>query len=215
MSWHIRVTDVLALVSYHLKPEGADSCITNIPLAVYDALQFREYFPPEQVDSGIMALVSNLQENLNIVHRTHPDSIDSKFFQPNQCYDTSANVFHIVQHLSYIKAIRLAQPVQIVLGYFCYEIPFGTQIGEYVIENTSVRVHDWHVWNYVESILVDMSMFKNGVLLGPGARGPLSWGVSQDHIFINPPSGMRYHGSAFTDYGKFNEAFSKLIGFRT
>ena len=112
-----------------------------------------------------------------------------------------------------IKVIKISQPVQIVLGYLMRKIPFGTQIGNTVIENNSIWLQDWHIWNYVEKILVDMTAFKNGNLLPPDGS-ITSWGTSEDHIFIFPPKGVEYWGVGFENVEQFNKVVAQVIGFK-
>lgn len=188
------------------KAERVD--ISNVPPDVY-GLQLNNYAPPKHVDAKVGASISNLQTNFNIFHSCSPPG-----FILNECYDNAEIVYRLVKHLSDIKAVRIKYPVQIAFGYFCNKIPFGTQVGDKVIEHHNVWLHSWHVWNYVEKLLVDTSMFTHGGLLRPGGN-VTSWGSSQEHVFVYPPNSMQYCGVAFSDFGKFKETFSQVIGFRT
>jgi len=181
--------------------------ISNVPPDVY-GLQLNNYVAPMHIDAKIRSSFSGLQTNLDIFHNCSPPC-----FRLNECYGNAEIVYQLVKYLSDIKAMKIKYPVQVVLGYFSSKIPFGTQIGDKIIENHNVWLHSWHVWNYVEKLLVDMSMFKHGGMLPPGGN-VTSWGSSKEHVVINPPSGIQYCGVAFADYSKFKEVFSRTIGFR-
>jgi hypothetical protein len=201
---------------YYIKSNETEEIhISTVPSTIYNISQLRKYIPPKKIKYDIISLLDNLKENIDVLQNySYPDATsfnDDKAFKLNNCYSNSGQIFHLVQHLSNIKAIRLKKPVQIVFGYICNKIPFGTQIGDAVIENHNIWLHDWHVWNYIEDVLVDMSMFNNGGLLNPNGN-VTSWGSSQDHVFIYPPNKMQYWGVAFTDYNRFNEIFADILG---
>lgn len=201
---------------YYLHSEqSGKTVISNVPSDIYKKLEPRKYFAPENVSSHIQSLMLNLKENINILHNNYPDSAtrfaDGKTFQLNQCHHNSTGMFFLIGHCASIKVIKINQPVQIVLGYIARKIPFGTQIGNTVIENNSIWLHDWHIWNYVEKILVDMSVFKNGNLLPPDGN-ITSWGTSEDHVFVFPPKGMEYWGVAFENIDQFNKVVKQVIG---
>ena len=203
---------------YYLHSEQfGKTIISNVPSAIYEKLEPSKYFAPENISSDIESLVLNLKENINILHNNHPDAAtrfaDGKVFQLNKCYHNSTGIFFLIDHLASIKAIKINQQVQIVLGYFARKIPFGTQIGNTVIENNSIWLHDWHIWNYIQKILVDMSVFKNGGLLPPDGN-ITSWGTSEDHVFVYPSKGMEYWGVAFENLDQFNEVVEQVIGFK-
>ena len=197
--------------------ESGKTVISNVPSDIYKKLEPRRYFGPENVNPQILSLVLNLQDNINILHNNHPDAAtefaDGKVFQLNQCHHNSTAIFFLIKHLASIKVIEINQPVQIVLGYFMRKIPFGTQIGNTVIENNSIWLQDWHIWNYVEKILVDMTAFKNGNLLPPDGN-ITSWGTSEDHVFVFPPKGVEYWGVGFENIEQFNKVVAQVIGFK-
>lgn len=202
---------------YYLYYSDTDkSIISNVPSAIYDKLKPIKYFAPRLLSNKLKSKILNLQENINILHNNHPDAAtkfaNGKIFQLSQCHHNSTGIFHFVHQLAGIKALRVSKPIQIVLGYIARKIPFRTQVGSFIIENNTICLHDWHVWNYIENILVDMSMFKNGGLLPPDGN-ITSWGVSQDHIFIYPPKNIEYWGIAYNNYANFTKDFSQFIGF--
>ncbi len=202
--------------SLHSEQSGK-TVISNVPSDIYEKLEPRRYSAPENLGPHILSLVLNLKDMINILHNNHPDAAtrfeDGKVFQLNQCHHNSTGTFSLIEHLASTKVIKINQPVEIVLGYFVRKIPFGTQIGNTVIEDNSIWLHDWHIWNYVEKILVDMSVFKNGNLLPPDGN-ITSWGTSEDHVFVFPPKGMEYWGVAFENLDQFNKVVKQVIGFK-
>jgi hypothetical protein len=81
-------------------------------------------------------------------------------------------------------------------------MPGGTVIGDIVVQNNLLYVHDWHVWNYIDNFLIDLSIFKYGNLirLDSDIR---SWGKASDHVFVHPPPGAEYFGNAYDDMKTF------------
>src|SRR6185369_8405007 len=151
---------------YYLKdldyPTGIH--VSNAPNGIFELSPLRNYSPPTEVTAKVKSLLLNLQDNIDIFQNYPLDPRDPDFsqkpFQLNECYHNSINLFHLVRHLNAINAIKLSKPVKIVLGHVSSKIPFGTKVGNAVIESDLVWLHDWHVWNYVENVLIDVSMFK-------------------------------------------------------
>ncbi|HCE68985.1 MAG: hypothetical protein A2X82_05220 [Geobacteraceae bacterium GWC2_55_20] len=203
--------------SYYLKQLDCPTQIhvSNAPNEIFELFPLRMYSPPKEVTAKVKSLLSNLQENIDIFQNYPLDPSDPDFsqkpFRLNECYHNSVNLFHMVRHLDTIKAIKLTKPVKIVLGHVSSKIPFGTKVGNAVIESDSVWLHDWHVWNYVENVLIDMSMFKHGGIIPPD-DSVTSWGKAQDHIFAYPPNNLKYYGVSFSTLSEFNNVFGKIFG---
>lgn len=195
---------------YLLSEQNEKTIISNVPRLLYDNVKLKKYKPPSKINRKIKRSVENLQTNIDILHNNHPDASDmfedGKVFQFNQCYHNSTGVFHLTKHLDSIQAVRPKCQVEIVLGYFTSKIPFGTNIADKVVESDSILLHDWHVWNYVNNILVDLSLFKNGNLTGIDNH-VTSWGEAKDHVFIYPPRGIGYWGIDYSNYTIFNKEF--------
>lgn len=60
------------------------------------------------------------------------------------------------------KIIKIKKSTDFVLGYIESKILFGSPFGEYVIELDNLFFHDWHAWNYVDNLLVDITILKRG-----------------------------------------------------
>jgi len=203
---------------YSLYSESkAKEQISNVPTAIYEDSRLVKYSPPKRIGKKIEKLISVLKENIDIFHNNYPDAAerfsDGKVFQLNQCHHNSTGVFFLLRHLASMSVIRDSGPIQIVLGYFTRRLPFGTQIGTIVVENDSVWLHDWHVWNYFQGVLIDMTAFSNGNLLPPDGD-ITSWGSSRDHVFIYPPKEMEYWGIPFESIENFNEFVGQVIWFK-
>ncbi|MDO9510111.1 MAG: hypothetical protein Q7J14_02380, partial [Candidatus Magasanikbacteria bacterium] len=74
--------------------------------------------------------------------------------------------------------------------------------------NQNIRIHDWHVWNYFNEILIDTAIIK-----GQDERTNFltEWGSVDDHIFIQPNTGDEYIGIAFDNYDKFEKYFKEIF----
>jgi hypothetical protein len=144
---------IMSNTPYFLHSEQRGSTIiSNVPSDIYEKLKPNQYFPPENIEPHVKLLLSNLTKNIDTFQ-----NIDKKWFQLNQCYFNSTSIFGLIEHLASIKMIRISSSFQIVLGYFARKMPFGSQLGNFVIENNSIWLHDWHIWNYVDRMLIDMN----------------------------------------------------------
>lgn len=191
----------------HAEQRGR-TIISNVPSDIYEKLEPSQYLPPENIESHIKSLLSNLMGQIDTFQ-----NIGKEWFQLNQCHLNSISIFDLIEHLASIKINKLAHSAQIILGYVARKIPFGTQVGNFVIENNSIWLHDWHIWNYVEKILIDVTLFKNGNLI-PIDGNITSWGAAEDHVFIFPPQGTEYWGAPFENKEKFNQIVGQIIGFQ-
>jgi hypothetical protein len=192
---------------YRLLSQKSDlPIISNVPPLIYEKEKLKKYITPLK-SNRIIKFIAHLQSNIDIVQNSdslEPSTLEKgESFQLNQCYNNSKRLFQLVKYLKKIKVIPKKHKVQIVLGHIVSEIPFGTNIGDIVVENDSLILHDWHIWNYINNVLIDLSLFQDGNLLSFNSKMP-SWGDTKDHVFITPPNGIAYFGKAYTDLGRFD-----------
>ncbi|MCX5827665.1 MAG: hypothetical protein NTV58_06655 [Deltaproteobacteria bacterium] len=195
-------------IEYYLLSENRDvSIISNVPPSIYENEDLKKYPEPSRETKLQTLLIKDLQDNIDIM-QSEFDATDryenGKIFQLNQCFFNSQGMFHLVNHLSNIGIIKPKPRIKIVLGFMVSRIPFGTNIGDIVIENTLLLLHDWHVWNYVNDILVDLTIFKHGNLVGLDCN-VTSWGSAKDHVFVHPPHGIEYCGAAYDAMDTFEK----------
>lgn len=207
LSDKLQVKGINSREYYHYTANKKD-IVSNVPFAVYDNLKLVKYNAPKQIDYKLDFLIQNIQNYVDFL-QNHPDASvefgNRKLFQLNHCHHNSTGIFNLIDK----DRFGLSKPSQIVFGYIAQELPFGIQVGNNVLTKDAIWVHNWHIWNYVENLLVDISMLKIGLI----PRGSsASWGVSRDHVFIAPPSGMEYWGVAYSNYKKFEKDFYQCMG---
>jgi hypothetical protein len=180
--------------------------ISNVPPLIYEKETTKKYSAPK-MSAKIIRFIEHLQKNIDIVQNGDPfepgTNEKEDAFTLNDCYKNSKRLFQLVKHLYKIKIIPKKYKVKIVLGYIVSRIPLGTNIGNIVVENDLLFLHDWHIWNYINNFLIDLSLFKDGNLIAPN-RSITSWGDAKSHVFITPPNGIEYFGKFYTDLGGFN-----------
>lgn len=203
----------ISSTKYYLKLKGSkENIISNVPEKICTDLKINK-FSLSKINRKTKLLIYNLQDNIDIFHRSHAGNLSSgDVFRLNECHHNSTAIFHLCTHLKNIEILKKNCPIQIVLGYVSRKIPFGTQFEDTIIESSLICIHDWHVWNYVNGSLVDVTLFANGNLL-PVDCELMYWGESRSHVFIYPPEGIEYYGMAFDDLKQFNESFERTIGF--
>jgi hypothetical protein len=195
---------------YYLLPDHSDThTISNVPPCIYEKEALNKYVAPLN-ESISHQFVVGLQNCIDMVQDEFNKSNRCEYFQLNQCFFNSRELFGFVNHLSKIGAIKPNPNIKIVLGYKASKIPCGTVIGDVVIQNNLLYLHDWHVWNYLDNFLIDLSIFKYGNLIRLDSDIH-SWGKANDHVFIHPPHGAEYFGNAYDDMKIFDTLISKYF----
>ena len=202
---------------YVLFADNSKSVISNVPKSIYSELKLRKYIPPKRINKNLKNLINYLLESIDLLHNAdpgeQPEFSDGKGFQLNQCHHNSSSLFRLVKHLKKKRYISPKTKIKIVLGYLSHQIPYRSQTGSLGIVNNSLWVHDWHVWNYVNNLLLDMTEFSHGNILPPGADDIVTWGKAEDHVVVSPPKGVEYQGASFSDLNELDEIVGKMIGF--
>ena len=202
---------------YLLSENNEKSVISNVPKEIFKKLKIKKHILPKHIDKNAERLVRYLLEYINLLQGTildgPTDFPDGKEFQLYRCHHNSSSVFKLILHLKELGNIPSEVSSKIVLGYISRKVPFGSQLGNLGIQNDSIWMQDWHIWNYVQGLLFDMTVFTHGNILPPDGE-IISWGTAEDHIFISPPKNMEYCGCAFDDLNSFNETVGQIIGFQ-
>ena len=180
--------------------------ITNVPTPIYEKEKTHRHVGPA-LSSTDKRLIDFLQSTIDTFQNSEvPDPTalgKGETFQINQCYINSTRLFQLLKHLGSIGVIPKKYKVKIALGYITSEIPFGTSLGDSIVGMHSLTLHDWHLWNYIDNILIDLSLFKRGNVM-PFDTQVTSWGAAKDHVFGSTPKGISYFGRTYTDMGAFN-----------
>lgn len=187
--------------------DNGNTIISNVPDPIYKTENLKQYIAPLGAGS-MLRFLDFLQEHIDILQYSDvsdPSALaPGETFQLNQCYNNSWRLFNYVRYLQSINIIPSKKYIiQIVLGYITSKIPFGINIGNIVVENESLTIHDWHAWNYIDNVLIDLSLLQNGHYLAFSSEIP-SWGRAKDHVFIIPPNGTTYYGTAYTNLSEFD-----------
>ena len=180
-----------------LSRENNINIISNVPSEIYEKENLMEYSTPIS-PNYVKPLMEFLQSYIDLLQYSEVSDQTvleiGETFNLNKCYDNSIRLFEFFNHLKNLGNIPKGINIQIVIGYVQSKIPFGTNIGNIVVKNDSLFLHDWHVWNLIDSkFLIDLSLFQKGVLLPFNSKLP-SWGLAKDHVSITPPNGLLYFG---------------------
>jgi hypothetical protein len=193
---------------YYIINRNDKSCvITNVPKTLYDKVELRKYEVPANIDRDANAVITLLKKNIKQYYRNTNEFdgfADGKPFQLNQCFHNSKGVYYIVNKIKNTMSLR--NEPKIVLGYVVNKSPSGLVIDDKVIKSDSITLIDWHVWNYIENLLVDITGFSTDGKI-KFANNFITWGKVEDHVFINPPDEMEYCGIDFSNFNKFSKEF--------
>jgi hypothetical protein len=183
---------------YYYFKENNNIIISNVPKKLYEK-KLKKYNKPNNVDTEFIKL---LKQNFDLFH----NHSQTESFQLNKCFENSVNVFEFLKQLDNDDNFNIFSPVKIVYGYFSREIPLNTIINDKIITQKFI-IHDWHVWNYINNFLIDVSLLKNGTFLGVEVDTPISWGKTDDHVFVSCPNGVEYYGIDFDNRHNFIDDF--------
>lgn len=193
---------------YYIINRNDRSCvITNVPKTLYDKVELRKYEAPSNIDRDANAVIALLKSKIKQYYRNSKgfdEFANGKAFQLNQFFHNSKGVYYIVNQLK--KTMSLRTEPKIVLGYVVNKRPSGLVIDDKVIKSGSITLIDWHVWNLLENLLVDISGFSNDGKIR-FANNFTSWGKVDDHVFINPPDEMEYWGVSYSNFNQFSKEF--------
>ncbi|MGV8059806.1 MAG: hypothetical protein AB2L12_17570 [Smithellaceae bacterium] len=189
---------------YLLQNDSNAPIISNVPKNMYKNENLKKYIVPAKVGT-LNHFISDLQSYIDAVHYENGEC-----FRLNGCSHNSKGVFYLVQNLSRIGAIKPKPINEIVLGYKVGKMPGGTVIGGIVVQKELLYVHDWHVWNYIDHFLIDLSLFQRGNHLGLHSNIQ-SWGRAKDHVFVYPSPGSEYFGNAYSDLKSFENKISEYF----
>jgi len=198
---------------YYIHNDDKASCIiTNVPRPLYAKIGLTKYQAPVIRGRETDAVMALLKKSIRHLHR-NPSGPDvppnGRTFQLNQCYPNSREVFYISRQLA--NHIALRNEPKIVLGYVVNRKTLGLQINDKVIKHSAITLLHWHTWNYVENLLIDMTLFNTAAHKEKPVCCRTSWGKVDDHVFIHPPEGLEYWGMGFIDFKSFNNAFTEHI----
>ncbi len=198
---------------YYIHNDDKESCIiTNVPRPLYGKIELTKYEASANPGRETASVIAILKKSIRHLHRNPPvpdASEDGKTFQLNQCYPNSKEIFYISRQLR--NQISLRNEPKIVLGYVVNKKTLGLRINDKVIKNDSITLINWHTWNYVENLLIDMTLFNTAAENAKPVHSRTSWGKADDHVFITPPEGLEYWGVGYLDFKSFNNEFIEHI----
>lgn len=165
---------------------------SNVPQIYYNN-SYKRYNPPQNNDE-----INLVSESLKKIINNYHSNINE--FKLNNCFENSKILF---EHLKKTYNNKF-DSIKIVYGFIKREVSKETDInGESISKN--IIVHDWHVWNYINNFLVDITLPNYGLTINIDEE--LEWGDAQKHCFIIPPLKTEYFGLEFDDYNKFEQNF--------
>lgn len=178
-----------------------DIIISNAPSGLYNNLSIRKYFAPKELNKAQINFIPLLLQNIDDFHQ------NAENFKLNGCFNNSVKVFDFLSQIN-IKDFGISAPVKLVYGYIVRKIPAGTALGDVVI-GVGIAIHDWHVWNYIDNLLVDMSLLKLGPVVDVSAE--VAWLGASDFSCIYPPQNTEYFGLEFDNYEEFEKSYRLIF----
>jgi hypothetical protein len=178
--------------------------ITNLPPVFYNEKSFEDYEVPTNISAEDVAFIEQTKTYFDKIQEINGGSL----FQLNACFENSVTVFRLLETLDSSPGIKITSPVKLVMGI--YEQQYGIFDFEngFKIDHTNVVIHDFHVWNLINNILIDVSVLKMNTA---PERPDQDWMKANDHIYIYPKSGCKYIGRAFTDLGAWEVYYKNLM----
>lgn len=199
-----------------VESEEGQNTITNVPTAIYNNPGLRKYTPPNgELSSNNKHFISFLHQGFDFFHRNHPEAHlryeDGKIFHYNKCYDNSLGGYFCLLNLATNNNLPITDPICICFGFLSRKVLPGATLGNAVINVPNMIVHDWHVWNKINRIIIDLSITKNGGVFALGAKEQ-KWERAEDHVFKHPPENTTYYGIDFDDDQKIITFTKELFG---
>ena len=198
---------------YLLSNTSEKVIISTVPRKLYE-LNLKKYNPPAKLKNREVKLISDLQFNIDIAQNDsnlkseHPDG---KPFQLNECFENSKGLFFIANLLKKRNIIKPQKSIKVILGYIETGIHFGSQFGHCVIEMDNLFLHDWHVWNYIDGKLIDITVLKNGGVFNQDLKTAPKWGKAKDHVFVYPPKNVQYWGKSYKNFKTLVKDFGTVF----
>lgn len=189
---------------YYLFKNDNQDIITNVPASVYKK-DLKLYNIPA-ITNKTEDFINILKQNIDYF-QNHPETEN---FQLNSCYNNSEIIFEFLSQLNNNKEYNIFSSIKLVYGYFSRKLPFESCIDNYIIGCDNILLHDWHVWNYINNFLIDVSLFSKGTFIGINDE-ITDWGIADDHVFFNTPVGIDYFGIEHENKNSFVEDFRKTF----
>lgn len=211
ISWYVRYlndeSSKLGIVrTEHKAYKKSDGTyyISDCPKSLYKN-SILKYTTPLIVGQEIK---DNIQVAKRVLDSVHNNSLPGKFCL-NKCFENSELVFDSLSDF-YAKNSISNVSVGIVHGFQSHKIPLNRLIENTINGLESIEVHNWHVWNYVNDVLIDVSIFRKGLLLSQDDYVPSQWSKMDDYSCIYPAPNLEYYGAEFKNKDEFIRVFQMI-----
>lgn len=200
----IRLTEPKEILDHFQKysPKGREyylydtHVISNVPIRFYDEQNIFAYQNPQKLSDEQTNLIQTIKEVIDCIHSVVPLKLGN-------CFDNSSIIFDGLRQIQNLKL-----DTKLVFGIYSHKVPISESQDGYIFDNDQIRVHDWHVWNYVNSLLVDTTILRKQHSITTFVN---NWGNSEDHVFGFTNHDDQYRGISFDDYEKFELYFRNLF----
>ncbi|MFA5923833.1 MAG: hypothetical protein WC856_21490 [Methylococcaceae bacterium] len=200
---------------YKLKSSNNDEIIiTNVPMYLQQNHRLQGYDPSDFVRDDVERYIAFLHGTLDFVQDTFSEydssGIEIKPFRLNQCTHNSTGVYHTCMQLENQGNVKFIKSPNIVLGCIRRHVPALSQFNNLLINMENIYIEDWHVWNYVDGMLVDATLFINNeteLRFSPCNN----WGKASDHVFYNVPKYLEYKGIPYENIEDFNHDINDIF----
>jgi len=190
---------------YYIFKENANELIlSNIPQDFYKK-ELKKYSEINGQNCDNEEFIKLIKYNIDYFQEhAGPDKL--KLFK---CFENSTIIFDSLGLLDK-KENNINSEVKIVYGFISRKIPIGTSFNNEVLLREGLIIHDWHVWNYINNFIIDVTLLKNGSIIGIDEN--ITWGKADDHVFLNAPNNTDYFGIEFNNYDEFIKDFRITLG---
>lgn len=170
--------------------------ISNVPATLYECNLLEYQLISEINDAGFDALKDYINQA----------KIAFRCFNDNECVPNAYNLFELVQETG------LFEKNQINFGYISYEIPeIINFMGKDINLESPIIINDWHAYNIVNGLLVDVSIYKD--FQYPGQSLVVS-GNADEYIYITPPTHLSYYGMSFNSVEDYQTCYERITGLK-
>lgn len=187
---------------YVLESNTSNPIISNVPNELYNNKTVIRYKKPK-LSKFDLNKIQIIKESLDFVHEKGFVSFDIC-----QCYNNSQLVYSYLKDVHNRTGFENDDPIKIVFGIYSHSLVREEIADGLIIENNLLKVHDWHLWNYYNKWLIDVTIFKNYYST---EKIPENWGCANEHIFVDPLEYDEYHGIGFDSIEKCNTYLKKFF----
>jgi len=189
--------------SYILKDSEEGLVISNVPHELYEK-KLKKYNGTDYLNAVNEKIANLIKKNIDYFQKSNGQNV----FNLNKCFENSTIIFDSLKLINESEN-GIHEGVKIAYGFVSRKIPINTDFNNKIISRDNIFIHDWHVWNYINNFIVDVTLLKNGPVIEIHKK--VEWGAADDHVFLTTPENTNYYGIEFENYDEFVKDFRKTF----